>query len=128
MKNVLFFLFFLLGLCAPSVACDITLTLDAPQKASYKAGDEVVVTVQVKHSHRVCRLPINETTYEPDGVTILAATDWKEISAGVFTRKMKLRVVGNASGNLVFGVRRKCTRDNSVGTLRLAGIPSKQGS
>lgn len=124
MKNKLLLLLILLGIQLIGKACDITLTLsDASRKASYKVKDEIVVLVTVKHTHRVCKLPIEETTYEPDGVKILAATDWKEVSAGQWTRKIKLEVTGKESRKRSFAVRRKCSRDHHVAVLSFDSVP-----
>jgi len=127
MKNSLLTLVLLLCLQALAQACDISVTIEpSSRKEVYQPGDEVVVLVQVRHTHRVCRLPMEETTYEPEGFVILAASDWKESAPGTWNRKMKLKVKGTATGDLVFSVRRKCTRDDNTGTVHLAGIPLKK--
>ncbi|HEY1111999.1 MAG TPA: hypothetical protein VGE66_00500 [Chitinophagaceae bacterium] len=119
MKRILLLLL-LLGAFTGALACIIEVKADpSTKKDHYKAGDEVVVLVVVKKEHRVCHSPIEETTYEPQGLKILSATDWKETAPGVWERKMKLKVTDPLGGPLSFGVRRKCNKENSHSTLIL---------
>lgn len=109
-----------LGAFTGALACIIEVKADpSTKKDHYKAGDEVVVLVVVKKEHRVCHTPIEETTYEPQGVKIVSATDWKETEPGVWERKMKLKVTDTSDGKLSFSVRRKCNKENSQATLVL---------
>lgn len=119
MKRILFLLL-ALGAFSGALACLIEVKADpASKKEHYKAGDEVVVVVVVKKEHRVCRVPIEETTYEPQGLKIVSATDWKETEPGVWERKMKLKVTDASGSKLTFSVHRKCSKANSSGTLEL---------
>lgn len=119
MKRILFLLL-ALGAVTGALACLIEVKADpSTKKEHYQAGDEVVVLVVVKKEHRVCRTPMEETTYEPQGLKIVSATDWKETAPGVWKRKMKLKVTGKPGGKLTFSVRRTCTKENSLGTLVL---------
>lgn len=109
-----------LGVVSGALACLIEVKTDpATNKDRYKAGDEVVVVVLVKKEHRVCHTPIEETTYEPQGLKIVSATDWKETAPGVWERKMKLKVTDASGSRLTFSVRRKCSKEDSAGTLVL---------
>lgn len=109
----------LLGVFTSAIACLIEVKEDpSTKKARYKTGDELVVLVVVKKEHRVCRVPIEETTYDPQGLKIVSATDWKETAAGVWERKMKLKVT-DAAGKLSFSVQRKCSKEDSQNTLVL---------
>lgn len=120
MKKILF-LVVLLGMFTSALACLIEVKEDpSTKKVRYKKGEELIVLVVVKKEHRVCRTPIEETTYEPQGLKIVSATDWKETAPGVWERKMKLRVTSN-NGKLSFGVHRKCSKENSEGVLVLNG-------
>ncbi|MCU7549304.1 hypothetical protein OCK74_09270 [Chitinophagaceae bacterium LB-8] len=116
------FIILLTSLCflnfSQLLACDIEVSTPA-KKAVYQAGEELVIVVHVTKSHRNCRVDINETTYETDGLKILSATDWKELSAGVWERKMKVKVTGNMKGKPSLYVRRKCSKENSEGFIVL---------
>lgn len=110
----------LLGVFTSAIACLIEIKEDpSTKKARYKAGDELVVLVVVKKEHRVCRVPIEETTYDPQGLKIVSATDWKETAPGVWERKMKLKVTDAAAGKLSFSVLRKCSKEDNQNTLVL---------
>lgn len=111
----------LLGMFTSALACLIEVKEESStKKERYKKGEELVVVVVVKKEHRVCRVPIEETTYDPQGLKILSATDWKETAPGVWERKMKLKVT-RSGDKLSFGVHRKCSKENSEGTLVLNG-------
>jgi hypothetical protein len=127
MKNVIVLILLLCGFVIQAMACEITLEMDgAAKKEVYNVGDEIVVHVHVKNVHRICKLDIEETTYEPVGLKILAATDWKEISKGVFERKMKMKVIGSLKGDISLLVRRKCIKENNFGILTLKSFPPKR--
>lgn len=119
MKRILF-LIALLSVFTGALACLIDVKEDpATKKERYRKGDELVVLVVVKKEHRVCRTPIEETTYDPQGVKILSATDWKETAPGVWERKMKLKVTGASGSKLSFSVLRSCSKEDSHSTLVL---------
>jgi hypothetical protein len=128
MKQILIFLLSFTFLnVSQALACDIEVSLQNKNQ-SFQTGNEFVVVVQVTKTHRMCRVDINETTYEPNGLKVLSATDWKETSPGVWQRKMKLKVTGNAASKLAFYVRRKCNKENSVGSLVLNSKPVENKS
>lgn len=126
MKRALL-LFLTLGvLLNTTLACDIEVRVDARfKKDLYKTGDEILVIVEVTKSHRVCRVDIVETTFKSDGLTILSATDWKQISPNVWERKMKLKVVSTPTGKLVFRAQRECSKVESAGSITLQALPLK---
>lgn len=124
MKRTCLLILVLLTTSALALACDITIALDKPSKKQlYKPGDEVVLLITVKQSHRRCTESMDKTAYEPTGLKILAATDWKETSAGTWERKMKLKVIGTADGHLMFNVSRSCSKEDSSSTIEMKCIP-----
>lgn len=124
MKRALLLFLALGGLLSTTLACDIEVRVDARfKKELYKTGDEIVVIVAVTKSHRVCRVDIEETTFTSDGMTILSATDWKQIAPNVWERKMKLKVVSTPTGKLAFQAQRKCSKEDSAGSITLQALP-----
>lgn len=53
---------------------------------------ETILVLQYHKTHRNCALPLSTIKVTPDGMTILSATAWDEISAGTFQRKFKVRI------------------------------------
>jgi len=75
------------------LACDIRLSIPKESaKEIYKAGDEVVIDVQIQFSHRVCPVEIKKTKFTYKNLKILGATDWKEIKPGYYTRQIKVKI------------------------------------
>lgn len=123
MKKLVLLIFTSLAIHTMAVACDINIAVDKSlKKELYKTGDELVVVVTVQQSHRRCTLAMDKTTYEPTGLKIMAATDWKELTPGFWERKMKLKVTGTADGKLSFGVSRSCTKEDSHASLQLKSV------
>lgn len=75
------------------LACDISLSIPKDSvKEVYKAGDEVVIDVQIQFNHRVCPVEIKKTKFTYENLKILGATDWKEIKPGYYTRQIKVKI------------------------------------
>ena len=49
--------------------------------------------------------------------------DWKELTAMDHVRKLKLQVVSNKDGKLIFNAIRTCDKDGGFGSLKLEAIP-----
>lgn len=124
MKNIFTLFFFVSVLLNSVVACEIEIEVDPLSKREvYKPNDEVVVIVTITHEHRKCELKIGETEFRLEALKILATTDWKEISDGVYQRKMKVQIVGSKTGKSVFKTIRTCSKKDSEGILRLNSTP-----
>lgn len=108
-------IFGLLYLLPALNGCDIrfkNLTKKAPKK-----GDIIVIQVDVDLTHRVCELGPGDTRFKTDGLKIVAATKWKEISPGKSKRKLKLKIL--KSGKVRLSVHRKCKKEGGKGVLTL---------
>ncbi len=124
MKKIISLFFCTFILLNISMACEIEIEIDAASKKEvYKPNDEVVVMVTITHDHRKCELKNSDTDYSTEGVKILSATDWKELSDGSFQRKMKLQILGSKNGKSVFKVIRNCTKNDNVGIIRFTTTP-----
>lgn len=123
MKRVFVIVIFLAGFLVPAMACEIEFKVsDRSQKELYNVGDEIVVTVQVALTHRVCSEGIDLTKFDTDGVKVKQATKWQEISPGVWERKLKLEVIGNHSGDLSLTATRTCDKEGGFGSLEFKSI------
>jgi hypothetical protein len=53
---------------------------------------ETLLVLQYHKTHRNCAIPLSTIKVTPDGMIILSATAWEEVSAGTFQRKFKVRI------------------------------------
>lgn len=124
MKFYLIFFVLLNFFSFPSLACDIEFTVDPKSKKEvYKQGDEIVIVVTVKRTHRNCTVPMEDTRFIPHGLKILKATDWNQVSSMVWERKLMMTVTGSKNGKLIIEGTRECKKEDSRGVLELKGIP-----
>ena len=116
-------LYFLLSCCLFSLAasaCRIEINIDpAYHKDTYRKGDEIVVIIRVTRSHRNCTVSMDETKLTAKGMKIIGATEWKQVSAMSFERKVKLGVTGIDKGKLYLEATRDCNKEFSKGFLEL---------
>ena len=106
-------------------ACEIEFEIVNGKKEKYEAGDIIVVKVIVTLTHRSCPEALKKTKFKMNGLKVVGATDWKEISAMDHERKLKLQVLSNKDGKLIFNAIRTCDKDGGFGSLKLEAIPVK---
>lgn len=124
MKFFLTFFVLLSFFSLHSLACDIEFTIDPKsKKAVYKQGDEIIIVVTVKRTHRNCTVPMDDTKFIPHGLKILKATDWSQVSTMVWERKLLMTVTGSKDGKLILEGTRECKKEDSRGVLELKSIP-----
>jgi hypothetical protein len=122
--SILIASFFLTGLLilsgtSISKACEIEFRILENPKAQYSPGEELIVKVKVKFTHRVCPEGIENTKFNSDGIKITGATKWVETSPGTFERKLKILVTSDASGTAVLKAVRSCEKDGGLGVLQV---------
>ena len=101
-------------------ACEIEFTvLGDEKKESFKAGEEIIVKVDVVFTHRICPEGIENTKFKYEGVKILGATKWKETANGKFERKLKIKVLEGTTPELVLEAIRTCDKEGGYGKLKL---------
>jgi len=116
-------IFFLSFSTQEAKACEIEFEIVKGKKEKYEAGDIIVVKVVVKLTHRSCPEALKKTKFKMNGLKVVGATEWKEISATDHERKLKLKVISNKDGKLIFNAIRTCDKDGGFGTLKLEAIP-----
>jgi hypothetical protein len=119
MKNVLKIIFFMLAtfVSVQSQACDFEFKVVGEIKSVYKVGDEIIVIVTVKLSHRVCHETLDEVKFNFSGLKVLGATKWTEITGKEFERKFKLQVVDEAKATYTMSASRSCDKDGGRGSI-----------
>ena len=107
-------------------ACDIKFSVQGEQKEIYEIGDELILTLIVKYTHRVCPEGINNTQFETKGVKILQGTKWKEFKPGLWGRKLKIEITGNEDGKVTVSAIRTCDKEGGFGSITLKAKPIKK--
>lgn len=126
MKQLILILGFLLTGIIAIQACEFEFEVVGEKKASYSIGDEIVVKVTTTFTHRNCNVSIKNTEFNPTGLKINGATDWKEIQPGVWERKLKLSVVGTKDGKLQLEAVRTCDRMGGLGSIEFTSESIKE--
>ena len=106
-------------------ACEIEFEIVNGKKATYETGDIIVVKVLVTLTHRVCPEALEKTKFNMNGMKVVGATGWKQVSAMDYERKLKIEIKSNKDGKLIFNAIRTCDKDGGFGALKLEGIPLK---
>ena len=104
-------------------ACDIEFEIIKNSKDNYQIGDTIVVKVKVTLTHRSCPVGLEETNFKMNGLKIIGATKWKQISTMEYERKLKLQVVGTKEGKVIINATRICDKDGGFGSLAINAAP-----
>ncbi len=104
-------------------ACEIEFEIVKGKKEKYEAGDIIVVKVIVTLTHRSCPEALKKTKFKMNGLKVIGSTPWKEITAMDHERKLKIQVISNKDGKLIFNAIRTCDKDGGFGSLKLEAIP-----
>jgi hypothetical protein len=119
LKTLLLFAVVVLSSYA-SRACEVDFEILEGKKEAYAVGDEMVVKVKITLIHRNCTVNIKNTEYKQDGIKIKSGTDWKEVSPGVWERKLKVVVENPKAEKANLSVSRKCDKEGGFGTFSVA--------
>ncbi len=122
---LLSFVFFFL-VPVQSKACEIKFEVSGTKKQLYHVGDEVIIKVKVILNHPFCRIGVNETEFDTNGLQILSTTNWQEVNPGIWECKMQLKVTGNKTGKLTVKGTRTCSKEGGFGSISLNSEPVKK--
>ena len=99
-------------------ACDFTFTVNDDPKTIYSVGDELVVTVTLNLTHRICPDALDTTRFNFTGIKVLGATKWVEVKAGVFERKFKIQFIPESKGRYTMSAFRICDKEGGKGSIQ----------
>lgn len=102
-----------------SLACDIKITVPNNAKAVYSVDDEVVFKVSIFLPHRNCPVKIDQTKYKIDGLKVLGASQWKNVSNGLYERFIKVKLLPTDKGESSLHVQRVCEKEGGYGYITL---------
>lgn len=119
MKTFLKIIFFVAAslFSVQSYACEFEFKVVGEIKSVYRVGDEIIVNVIVKVSHRVCSETLNEVKFNFSGLNVVGATKWTETSSTQFERKFKLKVSNEPKATYTMSASRSCDKDGGHGSI-----------
>ena len=100
-------------------ACEIEFEITKGKKESYSVGDTVVVIVKVALTHRSCPVKMKATKFKMKGLKVIKSTQWKQLAANDWERKLMMVVTESKGKNLNLTAIRECEKDGGFGTLKL---------
>ncbi len=112
-------LFAILASGQTSKGCEINFEILKGEKEVYESGDIIVVKVKVTLTHRSCPVAMKQTKFTMEGMEVEGATSWEQKSQMVWERKLKIKITGDASGEVGINSIRICDKDGGYGSLRI---------
>lgn len=103
-------------------ACEIDFKIIKGKKEVYTVGDQIIVKVHVALTHRSCPVALKKTKFKLNGMKVLGATKWKQLSSMDYERKLKIKITGN---DVTLNAIRECDKDGGFGSLELETVPAE---
>lgn len=97
-------------------ACEIEFNLPEGKEV-FAVGDILVIETEVVFTHRVCPIALKETKFKHEGVKILGATPWKEVTPMRYTRKLKIQIVKSKKNKSKITAVRSCDKEGGFGSI-----------
>ncbi len=119
MKKLMFLTLFVWASVLSAMACHFEFTTEGGEKKSCKAGEEFVLTVKLVLTHRNCTVAASQTKFKTDGIQVLGAKDWVQVSPTTFTRQIKVKVLDDGKKKVSLLATRTCDRDGGNGLFTL---------
>ena len=123
---IMFAVFVLFSTINTATACEIHFDILKNKKEVYVSGDIFIAKVEVLLTHRVCEIGIKKTKFNGNGLKIIGATKWKQISPMEYHRKLKVKVSGTDTGKVILTAKRDCDKEGGYGVLKLKVAPIKK--
>ena len=106
-------------------ACEIDFEIIKGKKDTYQVGDEIMVKVKVKLTHRSCPEALKKTKFKMNGMKVIKSTGWKQITTMEHERKLIIVITGTDSNKVTINAIRECEKDGGFGTLKLETVPKE---
>ncbi len=102
-------------------ACDFDFKVNGNKK-SCQPGDMIEVTVELTLTHRVCNVAPAQTKFKIDGVKVVSASDWKQISPTRYERTVKMQVLKDNKKKITLMATRTCNKEGGTGIFTMPKI------
>jgi hypothetical protein len=99
-------------------ACDFTFKVSGNKKECHP-GDVIEVTVELSLTHRVCNVAPSQTKFKIDGIKVMSASEWKELSPTKYVRTIKMLVLNDNKKEIRLLATRTCTKEGGSGMFTL---------
>ena len=123
--GLLFTAFFAMAIPQKASACEIEYEILKGKKETYTVGDTIIVKVKVALTHRSCPVALKDTKFKLNGMKVLQATSWKQLSSMKFERKLKIVITGAKGNKVSINTIRECEKDGGFGSLKLETISAE---
>lgn len=118
LRKMILTLTLLLSVFVASNACDFSFKVDGNKKSCHP-GDVVEVTVELTLTHRICNVAPAQTKFKIDGVKVISASNWKQISANRYERTVKMEVLQDNKKNITLMATRTCDKEGGTGCFTM---------
>jgi hypothetical protein len=122
MKKIILLLFFAAISFSSAMACHFEFSTESAEKKTCKTGDILVLNIKLVLTHRNCSVAASQTKFKTDGIQVVDATEWKQESPLVFTRKVKVKVLASDKNRISLLATRSCDKDGGNGIFMLDKI------
>ena len=119
-KNTILLLIIFIFVNVPSLmACEIDVKVKGDEKSVYSKGDYLILEILVFLTHRNCPEGIKATKFAGDGIKLIGAKSWKQISSDRYSRLVKVQITGSNNGEAVLHARRTCDKEGGHGVFKV---------
>jgi hypothetical protein len=123
--GLLLTLFFVTMMPQKADACEIEYEILKGKKEVYNVGDTIIIKVKVALTHRSCPIALKDTKFKLNGMKVLQATPWKQLSSMKFERKLKIIITGAKGNKVTINTIRECEKDGGFGSLKLETVSTE---
>jgi hypothetical protein len=123
--GLLLTLFFVTMMPQKADACEIEYEILKGKKEVYNVGDTIIIKVKVALTHRSCPIALKDTKFKLNGMKVLQATSWKQLSSMKFERKLKIIITGAKGNKVTINTIRECEKDGGFGSLKLETVSTE---
>lgn len=99
-------------------ACDFAFRVNGNKKECH-AGDVIEVAVDLTLTHRVCNVAPAQTKFKIDGIKVLSASEWKQLSPTKYERIIKMQVLKDNKKNITLLATRTCSKEGGTGIFTM---------
>ena len=111
MRKLILLLIFISAFLINTTGCELKFSISGEPKEVYKAGDEVIIEIQMTLTHRVCEIELSQSKFSFDGLKVLGATPWKEVHQGTYIRQIKIQLADDNKSEAKLSLTRKCSKE-----------------
>ena len=117
-KRLFVWLIFLISAFSAANACDFSFKVNG-NRTNCRPGDIIEVTVELNLTHRVCNVAPSQTKFKIDGLKVLSASPWQQVSPTKYQRTIKIEVLRDNKKSITLMAIRTCNKEGGSGVFSL---------